>query len=168
MLAEPEYLATLARYHGWANTRLAEACGRLPDDEYFKTRPAFFRSIHGTLNHILLADRIWQARILDSEPIEAGLETILYEDREDLRQARATEDRKIVALVEGMSAQEIGRALRYRNTAGQSFETPMVWVLAHLFNHGTHHRGQIHDMLSQTSVAPPPLDLMHFIRETAA
>lgn len=168
MLVGQDYVATLARYHGWANTRLAKACGELPDEEYFKTRPAFFRSIHGTLNHILLCDRIWQSRILDGEPIQVGLDTILYEDREELRQARIAEDGKLIALVEAMSPQELGRTLRYSNLSGQSFETPMAWVLAHLFNHGTHHRGQIHDMLSQTPVAPPSLDLMHFIRETAA
>ena len=168
MLVGQDYVATLARYHGWANTRLANVCEQLPDEEYFRTRPAFFRSIHGTLNHILLADRIWLSRIRGDQPVKAKLDTILYDDREELRRARSEEDRKIVALVEGMSPQQIERVLHYRNTSGTVFETPMAWVLAHLFNHGTHHRGQIHDMLSQTSVAPPSLDLMHFIRETAA
>ena len=159
------YFRTFARYNQWANKRLYDACAKLGPAEYFKPRQAFFGSIHGTLNHLLVGDRIWLSRI---ERIRHGIKSLdqtLYEDFESLRSARESEDGRIVALVDAFDDGDLLTTRSYKNTAGTPFETRLDWILAHLFNHETHHRAQVHDMLSQTPVAPPELDLILYLRE---
>ena len=87
----------LARYNALANRRLYEACARLGDAERKKERPAFFGSIHGTLNHVLVGDRIWLARFGGEETPSTGLDAVLYEDFDELRRAREHEDERIEA-----------------------------------------------------------------------
>jgi len=82
------YFLTLARYNAWANRRLYDACAALPEAEYMKSRPAFFGSIHGTLNHLLVGDRIWLARIEHKPNPKLTLDQILYGDLVALRVAR--------------------------------------------------------------------------------
>ncbi len=160
-----EHFRRFAGYNAWANGRLYEACGMLPEPEYMADRPAFFRSIHGTLNHILLGDRAWIGRL---EGVASGiksLDQILCEDFAALRRAREQEDRRIVAYVDGLTADRLAQDVHYAAVGGEQFVTPVGQILAHVFNHQTHHRGQVHDLLSQTDVAPPPLDLMYYLRE---
>jgi uncharacterized damage-inducible protein DinB len=160
----PEQFRLFAGYNAWANARLYDACSRLPREEYHRDRRAFFRSLHGTLNHLLLTDRIWLGRI-EGRPVRfGGLDDELYADLHSLREARRREDARIVDLVGALGEEALADEVTYTNTSGNSFATPLWQVLAHLFNHQTHHRGQAHDMLSQTEVPPPPLDLIFFIR----
>jgi uncharacterized damage-inducible protein DinB len=164
----PDHFRTLARYNQWANRRLYGACAQLDDAEYRKRRPAFFGSIHGTLNHLLVGDRVWLGRI---EHVPSGIERldqILYDDFAALRAAREAEDRRIIALVDRLDAAALAETLDYANMAGTPQRTRLDWVLTHVFNHETHHRGQAHGLLSQTAVAPPPLDLIFYLREVAA
>ncbi len=159
-------LRLLARYNRWANGRLYDACARLPEADYYAARPAFFGSIHRTLNHILLADRIWLARIRGGPPVTLPLDAELHATLAGLREARTAEDESIIAYLDGLAAAELESEVRYTNSRGELFATPLGVVLQHLFNHQTHHRGQVHDMLTQTGVAPPPLDLIFFVRES--
>jgi len=161
----PDHFRTFARYNAWANDRLYAACARLPDAEFRAPRQAFFGSIMGTLNHILVGDRAWLSRL---EGVPSGitrLDQTLFENLAELTQARAAEDERIRAMVDGLDAEALGRDVVYRTMAGVENRTPLVWVLSHLFNHQTHHRGQAHALLSQTTVAPPSLDLIYFLRE---
>jgi uncharacterized damage-inducible protein DinB len=160
-----EHLRRMARYNAWANRQLYDACGQLAETEYRKPRRAFFGSIHGTLNHLLVVDWIWLARIegkgspkvrLDDQPC-AGLP--------ELREARTVEDARMVLLVDGYAEHELTTTVRYRLiTRPEETATPLHICWLHLFNHQTHHRGQVHDQLSQTEVAPPPLDLIYYLR----
>jgi uncharacterized damage-inducible protein DinB len=154
----------LARYNRLANERLYAACGRLSEAERRAARPAFFTSIHGTLNHILLGDRIWLGRFTGEEMPSTGLDAILYEDFDDLRAARAAEDARLEDFTAGLDEAFLQGTIRYVNNAGDLHEDPCELLLAHLFNHQTHHRGQVHDLLSQTEVAPPSLDLHRVLR----
>jgi uncharacterized damage-inducible protein DinB len=162
------YFLTLARYNAWANRRLYDACAALPEAEYMKPRPAFFCSIHGTLNHLLVGDRIWIARIQHKPNPKITLDQVLYGDFVALRVARQAEDDHLVNLVGGIAERSLDQPLAYASTKGQRQQTPLRLVLAHLFNHQTHHRGQVHGLLSQTGVAPPSLDLIYYLRESAA
>ncbi len=159
-----DHFCMLARYNTVANRILYDACGRLPEAELKRARPAFFRSIHGTLNHILVGDRIWLGRFAGREMPSTGLDAILYEDFAALRAAREAEDARIEAFAEGLGADFLGGSIRYVNNAGLVYHDPVPLLLAHLFNHQTHHRGQVHDMLSQTAVPPPSLDLHRVLR----
>jgi len=155
--------ATLARYNRWANRRLYDACAGLSAADYHGARPAFFGSIHATLNHILVGDRVWLGRLTGTAAGITALDQILHPDLAGLRAARAAEDDRIIGLVDAMDAAELDRVLDYQSFVSGPQRTSRRWALTHLFNHQTHHRGQVHDMLSQTPVPPPPLDLILFL-----
>ena len=161
------YYSTFARYNAWANARLYAACAKLPESEYLKPRASFFGSIHATLNHLMVGDRIWLGRI-EGRPVNLALNQILYGDLTALRVARIAEDERLIRLVDDLEETALDQPLDYRNTKGERFQTQLRIVLAHLFNHQTHHRAQVHVMLSQTDVKPPVLDLIAFVRNPAA
>ena len=154
----------LGEYNRLANQRLYSACGELTDAERKQIRPAFFKSIHGTLNHIMVGDRIWMTRFSGGEIASTGLDTILYDNFEELWQVRQREDAEIKAFFDKLDENFLGKTIRYRNNAGNLYADPIELLVMHLFNHQTHHRGQIHDMLSQTSVKPPSLDMHRILR----
>lgn len=155
----------MAAYNSAANRILYDAVARLPDAEYRRPRPAFFGSIHGTLNHILLGDRIWMARFEGGTHPSTGLDAILHDDFRDLRAARAAMDARIEAFVaERVDDAFLAASIRYRSNAGVVVEDPVSVLLPHFFNHQTHHRGQVHGLLSQTEVPPPSLDLHRVLR----
>jgi uncharacterized damage-inducible protein DinB len=161
----PDHFQTFARYNAWANDRLYAACAQLSDADFRASRQAFFGSILGTLNHILVGDRAWLGRIDGVPSGITRLDEILFDDLAVLRQARVAEDERILKLTETLDAEALSRDLVYRTVAGVEHRTSLVWVLSHMFNHQTHHRGQAHGLLSQTTVKPPPLDLIFFLRE---
>jgi uncharacterized damage-inducible protein DinB len=162
------YFLTLARYNAWANRRLYDACAALPEAEYMKPRAAFFGSIHGTLNHLLVGDRIWIARLERKANPKITLDQVLYGDLVALRIARQAEDDHLINVVGGIAERSLDQPLAYANTAGKRYQTPLRMVLGHLFNHQTHHRGQVHGLLSQTAIAPPSFDLIVYLRESAS
>jgi uncharacterized damage-inducible protein DinB len=157
------HFAMMARYNRVANERLYDACGRLADDEYRKQRKGSFGSIHALLNHVLLGDRIWMARFEGGGQTTPPLNTVLYDDFAELRKARAAEDQRIERFFSAPGAGFFTRELRYRNSKGVDYVDQSASAAAHLFNHQTHHRGQIHVMLAQTEVAPPSLDLHRIV-----
>jgi uncharacterized damage-inducible protein DinB len=103
-----------AGYNAWANERLYSAAATLPDSEYRADHGAFFGSVHGTLNHLLVGDHIWMQRLTGEGEAPARLDAILHEDFGTLRAAREAEDARIVAFVEGLSEHDLGRRVRYR------------------------------------------------------
>jgi uncharacterized damage-inducible protein DinB len=162
---KPDQFRVLARYNQWANARLYAACGKLHDNELFQQRPSFFGSIHATLNHLLVVDRLWMGRIIGQPAKISRLDEILYGDFIGLHVARVAEDAQIVTYCDALDEPTVNTTLRYTTTEGVTETKPLRWVLMHMFNHQTHHRGQTHGLLSQTSVAPPSLDLMPYLRE---
>ncbi|MEE8433544.1 MAG: DinB family protein [bacterium] len=159
MKALVSHFQRMAAYNTGANRILYEACAELSDSERKQPRPAFFGSIHGTLNHILLGDRIWMTRFRRREAPSTGLDEILYEDFAELREARRAEDAGIEAFMDGLDERGLAGAISYINNEGRPMEESLPVLLAHFFNHQTHHRGQVHGLLSQTDLAPPVLDL---------
>jgi len=153
-----------ADYNKWANTRLFDACAELSDDDYFKPRQAFFGSIHGVLNHMMVGDTIWTSRLHGTSPVIA-LNSEMYPQRDALRRAREAMDADIIAYMAGMTDADMTGDVTYATTSGEPFTMRRDVILQHFFNHQTHHRGQAHGLLSQTDVAPPALDLLYFIRD---
>jgi uncharacterized damage-inducible protein DinB len=121
----------LARYNALANRRLNEACARLPDAERKKRRPAFFGSIHGTLNHLMVGDRIWLARFSGEEVPSTNLDVILYEDYGELGEAREEEDSRIEAFAAGIDERFLEGTIRYVNNEGRTLEDPVDLLVAH-------------------------------------
>lgn len=159
-----QHFQMLARYNTLANHRLYDTCAKLTDAERKRTRLAFFKSIHGTLNHIMVGDRIWLTRFEGKTIESTGLDAILYEDFDELRKARVSQDERIEAFALGLTEEFIGNTITYRNNQGNIHTDPVDLLVAHFFNHQTHHRGQIHDMLTQTEIAPPVLDMHRVLR----
>ena len=104
----------LARYNAWANRRLYDAAAKLSDADYRADRGAFFKSVHGTLNHLLVGDRIWMRRFTGQGEAPTRLDAILHEDFGELRAAREAEDARILGYVEGLNESDLAGRLRYR------------------------------------------------------
>jgi uncharacterized damage-inducible protein DinB len=153
----------LARYNRIANERLFEKCSALSDSEYRMNRAGSFRSIHALLNHVLLGDRIWMSRFEGGGQTTPPLNIILYEDFSQLRDARVAEDARIESFFPNLGSDFAEQSLAYINNQGKSYVETAPVAFSHFFNHQTHHRGQVHVMLSQTPVAPPSLDLHRII-----
>jgi uncharacterized damage-inducible protein DinB len=155
-------------YNAWANQRLYEAAARLSPEQYRADRGAFFKSVHGTLNHLLVTDRIWMQRFTGAGDAPNRLDTILFETFDELRAAREAEDRRIVDFVDRLDDIGIAGTIKYRRVSSpDEFEQALAPALAHWFNHQTHHRGHVHAMLTGLVGEAPELDLLYFQRLSA-
>ena len=163
-----EYFATWARYNAWANRGLYRACAALGEPDYLGERACAFGSLHAILNHVLVADRIWSARIEGRAPPSLRLDQVLYADLLALGVARTAEDERLRHLVTGLAETRFAEPLAWRDIRGERRAAPLSLVLGHLFNHQTHHRGQVHALLSQAGISAPPLDFTAFLRAAAA
>jgi len=153
------------QYNAWANGRLYDAAALLSPEQFDADRGAFFKSVKGTLNHLLVTDRIWQKRFTGEGEAPDRLDAILFERFDDLRTARIAEDARIIRYVDGLGESDIAGVIRYRRVSSpEEFEQPLAPALAHWFNHQTHHRGQAHALLSGLAGAAPELDLLFYQR----
>src|ERR1700742_4021189 len=139
-----ENFRKLAQYNQWANARLYEVALNLTDENYRADAGVAFRSLHGTLNHLLVADRIWMRRLTGTGDDLKQLDAILFDEIRPLALARAAEDERILAFVNSCDARALEQPVSYRMTTGQPQEHLLADILRHLFNHQTHHRGQAH------------------------
>lgn len=162
----------MASYNQWMNKGLYEAASQLDTGELEKDSGAFFRSIIGTLNHILVGDTIWLKRFANHEagfpslaylrvidtPI--SLDVTLYSKLSTLTEARTRMDEVIVQFASELTGQDIASPLAYSNTKGQPFIKNFGYLLQHFFNHQTHHRGQVSTLLSQAGIDIGVTDLL--------
>lgn len=158
-----DHLRRFANYNVWANARLYDAATALTDFERKRDVKGYFKSLHGTLNHILVADRIWLHRLTGEGSAPRALDEILFEKFEALREAREIEDKRLLDHASGLKDADFDASVEYTNTKGEPKSLPRGVILAHVFNHQTHHRGQATHILRQLGVAEPPaLDLLYF------
>jgi len=172
-----EYLQRMARYNRWMNRKLCEKVALLPPDAIRKNRHAFFASILGTLNHIMVADLFWLRRIathkdckdslagLADMPLPESLRDILFNDFADFAIARDHLDDLILSFSESWTDDLLVTPIRYRNTAGEKQARELGELLHHFFNHQTHHRGQATTLLFQAGIDPGPTDLLVMMME---
>lgn len=158
-------LPVLARYNAWANHKLYHAVEQLPDEQRRADRGAFFRSLHGTLNHLLVVDRLWMARFTGAPVPALKLDSVLYDDFDALSAARGEEDTRIIAYVDGLDEAKLASSFGYTPSRGGRYVAELAPALDHLFNHQTHHRGQCHAILTGLGTEAPGLDLMGFYNE---
>lgn len=167
-----EWVHALARYNRWMNDRLYGLAATLDDEIRKRDLGAFFRSIHGTLNHLLVADRIWLGRFKGTALPEGhmgpggirSLDQQLHEDFEVLREERRRTDEALSAWVAGLSTETLAAPLVYARR-GQGQTSPLWWAVAQVFNHQTHHRGQITTLFKQLGHDPGVTDLVAMLRE---
>jgi uncharacterized damage-inducible protein DinB len=163
------HFAMMAEYNAWANARLYRMASGLPDELYRKDVGAYFKSLHGTLNHVLTADRIWLRRLTGTGENPSQLDAIVHDELAALTDARIREDARIAQLVQSLDEAQLDAPFAFRMRNGTPNELKRGEVLAHLFNHQTHHRGQAHGILTVLGVSEPgSLDLLVLLRERQA
>jgi len=161
------HFAMMAGYNAWCNERIYDVAAQLSDADYRADRGAFFKSVHGTLNHLLVTDRIWLKRFSGQGEAPNRLDAILFENLPELRAAREREDERIVGYIDGLSDADLAGRIRYKTiTNPAEIEQPLAPALVHFFNHQTHHRGQVHCLLTGFGLEAPSLDLILFQRQT--
>jgi len=161
----------MARYNRWMNDKVYAVANELTDAERKEDRGAFFGSIHRTLNHLLLADRVWLGRFAGTELQEGemgpggirSLDQELYADFDELRRERTKTDDDVDAFVATLTDDKLRANLRYRRR-GAVNEFPLWHAVTHLFNHQTHHRGQVTTLLMQAGRDPGVTDLVAMLR----
>jgi uncharacterized damage-inducible protein DinB len=163
--AMKQHFLMFAAYNRWANEGLYEACESLTDEEFTRDVGAFFRSMMGTLNHLLVADRIWMHRFTGEGALPKALDEIVHPNLVPLSITRAAEDNRIIEWLQGLDEEAIAGRFTYTTvTDMRRISQRLAPALAHLFNHQTHHRGQAHTLLSLLGQTPPSLDLVYFQR----
>lgn len=162
-----QHFSMMATYNAWANHRLFEASAEIDDELYRRDEGAAFGSLHGTLNHMLVADRLWLHRFTGEGQTTTKLDEELYSDFAALHLARRDEDTRIIDFIYTLSDTQIGGMFSYTTVIDpERITQPMAPALAHFFNHQTHHRGQCHMLLTRLVGKAPSLDLIYFQRET--
>jgi uncharacterized damage-inducible protein DinB len=158
-MLSPEHCALMARYNRWMNQKLHALCADLSDEERKRDRGAFFKSIHGTLNHLLFGDIVWMARFQQRKGPDRIIAE-LHADFRELRAAREAMDMRILEWSATLTQQWLAAPFSFTSNVDRKRRTMPAWVLvAHLFNHQTHHRGQLTTLIFQCGIDPGITDL---------
>jgi uncharacterized damage-inducible protein DinB len=156
------YFQLKTQYNYWMNKRLYDLCQSLSDEERKRNLGAFFSSIHGTLNHILLADLLWLSRLgLPVECRVSSLSDILYEDFHQLKMARQEIDALLTNYIGTLTDADMSQLIQYKRLQSDDVnELPLGLILTHLFNHQTHHRGQLTTLMTQVGLEVGVTDMI--------
>jgi len=156
----PDYCRLMARYNQWMNERLYALISEIPDDERKRDRAAFFGSMHGTLNHLLWGDRRWLGRFIDEPCSFPAFGADMYDNFSELTHERGITDRRILSWAANVTDAWLQGNLRYvSNVDARTRELSCAIAAVHLFNHGTHHRGQLTTLLRQAGRDPGETDI---------
>lgn len=160
-MISPGYVQRMARYNRWQNENLYGAADALGDAARRLDRGSFFQSIHATLSHILWADELWMSRLSDWEPPRGpSRETPLYDDWSDLKSRRAKADQRFLSWSDALSQADIDGDLHwYSGSLERDMTSPRAVCIMQVFNHQTHHRGQVHAMLTAADARPDDTDI---------
>jgi len=163
------HFAMMARYGVWALRRLYEHVDLLPEAHYRGEAGLFFHSVHGTLNHLLVAEHLlWYRRFADGVSPSLRLDDEVEHDRATLRARLLAAAANWEPLIAAWPDDRFGGSLAYRSTLGTDHALPFSATLAHVFNHGTHHRGQITAAITRFGHPVPELDLVWMLQQESA
>jgi uncharacterized damage-inducible protein DinB len=159
---DKSYVQLMSRYNEWQNANLYAAADKLDDEKRKQACGAFFGSIHATLDHLLWGDQIWMSRFAATPKPVGGIKESVgrHPVWDDLKRERAVFDRVMVDWAAHLDPNWLEGDLTYFSGAAQREIKRPTWLLVtHVFNHQTHHRGQVHCMLTQSGVKPGDTDL---------
>ncbi len=161
------HFSLLARYNLWATRRLLdEHVAALSEPDYRRDCGLFFKSIHGTLNHLLVGEHaLWQRRFAEGVSPKVALDSEIEPDRAVLRDRLIEGAQRWLPLIASWAPARFAGVLDYTTTDGQALSLPFAATLTHVFNHGTHHRGQITAALTALGQPCPGLDLVTLLRQ---
>ncbi len=159
------YFLTLARYNAWATRRLYEHVDVLGEDDYRRDAGLFFKSVHGTLNHLFVAEhRVWFPRFAEGVSNRVARNEEVESDRARLRQRLVEVAGRWVPLIESLDAARHAATLDYSTTKGVPQSLPFAPTLGHVFNHATHHRGQITAAITAMGYPCPEIDMIWMLQ----
>lgn len=162
------HFATLARYNEWATRNLFEHVDMLPDADYLRDCGLFFKSVHGTLNHLLVGEhRLWFQRFATNTSPTLPLDAQIEADRTRLRERLIEGARAWLPLIAGWPVTRFDATLDYTTMRGKAVSLPFAAALAHVFNHGTHHRGQVTAAITSLGRDCPEVDLVYMLQQEA-
>lgn len=161
MMDMKSHLIDMANYHKWAYQKLCAKLDNLSDEDYYKDCGLFFRSIHITLNHLLLVDTLWLSRFKRIDYSVSKLDTELCHDRQEIKQLLIEQANSWIMFVSQLNNPP--EKLDYKQINGTPLQRPYLSTIAHVFNHGTHHRGQITAVIAQLGAPTPELDFSNFL-----
>jgi uncharacterized damage-inducible protein DinB len=151
----------MARYNRWMNEKLYALAGELSNEERRRPMGAFFGSIHGTFNHLLVTDRVWLSRFgAGVMPAVKSSADDLFPDFGDLRRERAVSDAALENYVAALQPEQLASTLGYRTSKGDPQSHALWLALSHVFNHQTHHRGQATTLFMQLGRDPGVTDAL--------
>ncbi len=174
-MSTPSHFTMMAEYNAWMNAKLHESAGKLAPEELARERGAFFGSLLGTLNHLIVADTIWLKRFAEHPatpaalepvrglPMPTALNQVLFTGLGELAAHRKLLDTAITAWAAALTQADLDHVLHYTNTRGVSSQKRMSRLLTHFFNHQTHHRGQASTLLFQAGQDIGATDLLALI-----
>ena len=160
------HFATLARYNAWATQRLLDAVAAVNDTDYRRDTGLFFKSIHGTLNHLLVGEHLlWFRRFAEGVSPKVGLDEEVEPDRARLAERLLQGAARWQPLIKSWPSERFNGRLDYTTTRGVPVSLPFAATLTHVFNHGTHHRGQITAAFTRLGQPFPELDLVYMLQQ---
>jgi len=157
------FVQMMARYSRWQNQNLFDAADGLSEAAREADRGAFFGSVRATLSHVLWADVMWMSRLSDWEPADCGLaeSPSWITDWADLKTRRMDADDRIVHWADSIDISQLAGELSfYSASVGAELRRPRAKMVVHFFNHQTHHRGQVHAMLTAAGARPSDTDIL--------
>lgn len=169
-----------ADYNKLMNQRILESAAKLTEEQLKSDRGAFFNSVLGTLNHILVGDIIWLKRFhahpahqkaldyLNELDQPKSLDALLFDDVEQLKTEREKVDEIIIRWIKGLSESDIDDYLSYKNMAGIPQRKQIESLISHLFLHQVHHRGQATTLISQSGADFGETDILEIIDDNSA
>lgn len=172
----------MADYNLWSNQNLLNCCRQLDSTVLNENKGAFFHSILGTLNHILVGDLMWMRRFAECQaytdtskrillglnqfPTVTALDQTLFEDIDTFAAARESLDELLQEWIDSLDGNLLNSQLTYKNSKGIESTRPLGLLISHFFNHQTHHRGQIGTLLHQMGLDPGVTDLLLRVPES--
>jgi uncharacterized damage-inducible protein DinB len=157
----PAHAHLMATYNQWMNQKLYGLCAALTDEQRKSDQKAFFKSIHGTLNHILLGDKVWLGRFTGHPFLVKSLDQILYDNFDELRHERELTDARIMHWTMELNDLQLANDLVFHSITKSGRRRCSLWIaVTHYFNHQTHHRGQLTTLLHQLGIDPGVTDMI--------
>ena len=161
-MISPEYVQMMARYNGWQNRSIYTAASSLTKAARQQDRGAFFGSIHDTLSHLLFGDTLWMSRFDEWDAPEGNGPKMAapFDDWTNLVAARRLADDRILEWAARVSDDDLrGDISWFSGAMGRAFSKPRAMLIVQMFNHQTHHRGQVHAMLTAAGAKPDDTDI---------
>ncbi|MDC1134544.1 DinB family protein [Alphaproteobacteria bacterium] len=158
-MLDKNYFLSLLDYNSWANNEFFKVIAELPEAEVNKQRQSFMNSIRNSLNHLLVIDKIWLANMKKEKHVFTNLQTILFENMNDLWEEKKITENEIRGYVTTLNEDEMEEIIEFELIGGNKSSLPRFMIITHLITHGGYHRGIIAEMCGKIPLPPIAQDI---------